>query len=62
MSTTLLVFLIYLVGMIIVGIITARFASKSLDNFILGGRKMWTPVIALSVTWIVSLMTQKKKT
>lgn len=48
MSTTLLVFLIYLVGMIIVGIITARFASKSLDNFILGGRKMWTPVIALS--------------
>jgi len=48
MSTVLLVFLIYLVGMIIVGIITARLASKSLDDFILGGKKMWTPVIALS--------------
>ena len=48
MSIVLLVFLIYLVGMVIVGIITARFASKSLDDFILGGRKMWTPVIALS--------------
>lgn len=34
--------------MVIVGIVTARFASKSLDDFILGGRKMWTPVIALS--------------
>ncbi|HEC78614.1 MAG TPA: sodium/proline symporter [candidate division WOR-3 bacterium] len=48
MSTILLVFLLYLVGMIIVGLITARLASKSLDDFILGGRKMWTPVIALS--------------
>lgn len=48
MSTVLLVFLIYLVGMVIVGIITARLASKSLDDFILGGKKMWTPVIALS--------------
>jgi sodium/proline symporter len=48
MSTVLLVFLLYLVGMVIVGIITARLASKSLDDFILGGRKMWTPVIALS--------------
>jgi sodium/proline symporter len=48
MSSVLLVFLIYLVGMVIVGIITARLASKSLDDFILGGRKMWTPVIALS--------------
>jgi sodium/proline symporter len=48
MSAVLLVFLIYLVGMVVVGIITARLASKSLDDFILGGRKMWTPVIALS--------------
>lgn len=48
MSTVLLVFLLYLVGMVIVGIVTARLASKSLDDFILGGRKMWTPVIALS--------------
>jgi sodium/proline symporter len=48
MSIVLLVFLLYLVGMVIVGIITARLASKSLDDFILGGRKMWTPVIALS--------------
>ena len=40
MSTVLLVFLIYLVGMVIVGIITARLASKSLDDFILGGKKM----------------------
>jgi sodium/proline symporter len=48
MNTVLLVFLLYLVGMIVVGIITARLASKSLDDFILGGRKMWTPVIALS--------------
>jgi len=48
MSSVLLVFLIYLVGMVLVGIITSRLASKSLDNFILGGRKMWTPVIALS--------------
>ncbi|MGB3340839.1 MAG: sodium/proline symporter [bacterium] len=48
MSSVLLVFLIYLVGMVVVGILTARLASKSLDDFILGGRKMWTPVIALS--------------
>lgn len=48
MSTVLLVFLLYLAGMVIVGIVTARIASKSLDDFILGGRKMWTPVIALS--------------
>ncbi|UCC12112.1 MAG: sodium/proline symporter [candidate division WOR-3 bacterium] len=48
MSTVLLVFLLYLAGMVIVGIVTARLASKSLDDFILGGRKMWTPVIALS--------------
>ncbi|MBN2621134.1 sodium/proline symporter [candidate division WOR-3 bacterium] len=48
MSIVLLVFLIYLVGMVIVGIVTARLASKSIDDFILGGRKMWTPVIALS--------------
>ncbi len=48
MSMVLIVFLIYLVGMVIAGIITARLASKSLDNFILGGRKIWTPVIALS--------------
>jgi sodium/proline symporter len=48
MSIVLLVFLLYLVGMVIVGIVTARLASKSLDDFILGGRKMWTPVIALS--------------
>jgi len=47
-SIVLFVFLVYLVGMVIVGIITARLASKSLDDFILGGRKMWTPVIALS--------------
>ena len=48
MSTLLLVFLIYLVGMVIAGIVTARLASKSLDDFILGGKKMLTPVIALS--------------
>jgi Na+/proline symporter len=48
MSVVLFVFLIYLVGMVIVGIVTARLASKSIDDFILGGRKMWTPVIALS--------------
>jgi sodium/proline symporter len=48
MSALLLVFLIYLVGMVIAGIVTARLASKSLDDFILGGKKMLTPVIALS--------------
>lgn len=48
MSIVLLVFLIYLIGMVVVGIITAKLASQSLDDFILGGRKMWTPVIALS--------------
>lgn len=48
MSIVLLVFLLYLVAMVAVGIITAKLASKSLDDFILGGRKMWTPVIALS--------------
>lgn len=48
MSTILSVFLIYLIGMVLVGIITARLASKSLGDFILGGKKMWTPVIALS--------------
>jgi sodium/proline symporter len=34
--------------MVIAGIVTARLASKSLDDFILGGKKMLTPVIALS--------------
>ncbi len=48
MSSVLLVFLIYLVGMVVVGIITTRLASRSLDDFILGGKKMWTPVLALS--------------
>ena len=48
MSIVLLVFLAYLAGMVVVGFITARLASKSMDDFILGGRKMWTPVIALS--------------
>jgi sodium/proline symporter len=48
MSTVLLVFLLYLAGMVLVGIITARLASRSIDDFILGGKKMWTPVIALS--------------
>jgi sodium/proline symporter len=48
MSAVLLVFLIYLVGMVIAGIVTARLASKSLDDFILGGKRMLTPVIALS--------------
>ena len=48
MSTVLIVFLIYLVGMVVAGIVTARLASKSLDDFILGGKKMLTPVIALS--------------
>jgi sodium/proline symporter len=48
MSTVLIVFLVYLVGMVIAGIVTARLASKSLDDFILGGKKMLTPVIALS--------------
>ncbi len=44
----LIVFLLYLVGMVIAGIVTAKLASKSLDDFILGGKKMLTPVIALS--------------
>ncbi len=48
MSSVLGVFLAYLVVMVFVGIITARLASKSIDDFILGGKKMWTPVIALS--------------
>ncbi len=48
MSIVLLVFLLYLAAMVVVGIITAKLASKSLDDFILGGRKIWTPVIALS--------------
>ncbi len=48
MSTVLIVFLVYLVGMVVAGIVTARLASKSLDDFILGGKKMLTPVIALS--------------
>jgi sodium/proline symporter len=48
MSMVLLVFLLYLAGMVIAGIVTARLASKSLDDFILGGKKMLTPVIALS--------------
>ena len=48
MSTVLLVFLLYLAGMVVAGIVTARLASKSLDDFILGGKKMLTPVIALS--------------
>ncbi len=48
MSAVLAVFLLYLVGMVIAGIVTARLASKSLDEFILGGKKMSTPVIALS--------------
>lgn len=48
MCTVLLVFLVYLTGMIVVGIVTPRLASRSLDDFILGGKRMWTPVIALS--------------
>ncbi|MDH4210311.1 MAG: sodium/proline symporter [candidate division WOR-3 bacterium] len=48
MDMVLLVFLLYLVGMVIAGIVTAKLASKSLDDFILGGKKMLTPVIALS--------------
>jgi len=48
MDVVLLVFLSYLVAMVVVGIVSSRLASKSLDNFILGGKKMWTPVIALS--------------
>lgn len=48
MSTVLIVFLLYLIGMVVAGIVTARLASKSLDDFILGGKKMLTPVIALS--------------
>ena len=48
MSAVLLVFILYLVGMVIAGILTARLASKSLDDFLIGGRKMWTPVLALS--------------
>jgi sodium/proline symporter len=48
MSMVLLVFIIYLVGMVIAGIVTAKLASKSLDDFILGGKKMLTPVLALS--------------
>jgi sodium/proline symporter len=48
MSTVLIVFLLYLLGMVVAGIVTARLASKSLDDFILGGKKMLTPVIALS--------------
>jgi sodium/proline symporter len=48
MSAVLIVFLIYLCGMVLAGIVTAKLASKSLDDFILGGKKMLTPVIALS--------------
>ena len=48
MGTVLFVFLVYLAGMILVGIVTARLASRSLDDFILGGKRMWTPVIAVS--------------
>ncbi len=48
MSAVLIIFLLYLIGMVIAGIVTARLASKSLDDFIIGGRKMLTPVLALS--------------
>lgn len=47
MGVVLGVFIGYLVVMILVGIITARL-TKSLDDFILGGRKMKTYVLALS--------------
>jgi sodium/proline symporter len=48
MSMVLIIFLLYLIGMVIAGIVTARLASKSLGDFILGGKKMPTSVIALS--------------
>ncbi|MCK4941037.1 sodium/proline symporter [candidate division WOR-3 bacterium] len=48
MSMVLIIFLLYLIGMVIAGFVTARLASKSLDDFILGGKKMPTSVIALS--------------
>ncbi|OPX18634.1 hypothetical protein BXT86_00145 [candidate division WOR-3 bacterium 4484_100] len=48
MGIVLYVFIAYLVGMVVAGIVTARLASKSLDDFILGGKKLWTPVLALS--------------
>ena len=48
MNVVLIVFLLYLLGMVVAGIVTAKLASKSLDDFILGGKKMLTPVIALS--------------
>ncbi|HID32422.1 MAG TPA: sodium/proline symporter [bacterium (Candidatus Stahlbacteria)] len=47
MSVVLVVFLGYLVVMILVGIVTSRL-TKSLDDFVLGGRKMKTYVLALS--------------
>ncbi|RKX70926.1 sodium:proline symporter [candidate division WOR-3 bacterium] len=47
MTVVLAVFIGYLTVMILVGIITAKL-TKSLDDFILGGRRMKTCVLALS--------------
>lgn len=44
----LLAFLIYVLMMVSVGIITARFSSRGIGEFFLGGRKMKSLVVALS--------------
>jgi Na+/proline symporter len=48
MSWVLIIFLLYLIGMVVVEIITARRVSSSIDDFLLGGKKMPALVIALS--------------
>jgi len=47
-STALLAFLAYLIFIIAVGLASARFSSKGLNEFFLGGRKMNRFVVALS--------------
>ena len=44
----LIAFVCYLVIMVLIGILTARFASGSLGDFFLGGRRMKDYVVALS--------------
>jgi len=47
-SYTLFSFIAYIVLMLLIGIISARFSSKGLNEFFLGGRKMNKFVVALS--------------
>ncbi|TET44595.1 hypothetical protein E3J62_09780 [candidate division TA06 bacterium] len=47
MNPSLVAFLVYLVGMVVAGVVAARF-TKTLEDFGLGGRKLGSWVIALS--------------